>query len=91
MKAMGAYRYETRGSGRGTQQVGVETMPAETDPMKILSNYVAIGEGANAREVMDIIESLRILSAQSKKIPPEIRSKIDPIELIKQNATVIGK
>jgi hypothetical protein len=66
-------------------------MPAETDPMKILSNYVAIGEGANAREVMDIIESLRILSAQSKKIPPEIRSKIDPIELIKQNATVIGK
>jgi len=91
MKAMGAYRYETKGTGRGTQQVGVQTMPAETDPMKILSNYVAIGEGANAREVMDIIESLRILSAQSKKIPPEIRSKIDPIELIKQNATVIGK
>jgi hypothetical protein len=91
MKAMGAYRYETKGTGRGTQQVGVQTMPAETDPMKILSNYVAIGEGANAREVMDIIESLRILSAQSKKIPPEIRSKIDPIELIRQNATVIGK
>ena len=90
-KAMGAYRYETKGSGRSVKTVGVEMLPTETDPMKILSNYVSITEGANSREIMDIIESLKILASQSKKIPPDIRSKIDPIEIIKQNVTVLGK
>lgn len=90
-KAMGAYRYETKGSGRSVKTVGVEMLPTETDPMKILSNYVSITEGANSREIMDIIESLKILASQSKKIPPDIRSKIDPIEIIKQNVTVLSK
>tara|TARA_R110000868_G_scaffold8081_2_gene41786 strand:- start:10810 stop:12711 length:1902 start_codon:yes stop_codon:yes gene_type:complete len=90
-KAMGAYRYETKGSGRSVKTVGVEMLPTETDPMKILSNYVSITEGANSREIMDIIQSLKILASQSKKIPPDIRSKIDPIEIIKQNVTVLGK
>lgn len=90
-KAMGAYRYETKGSGRSVKTVGVEMLPTETDPMKILSNYVSLTEGANSREIMDIIESLKILASQSKKIPPDIRSKIDPIEIIKQNVTVLSK
>jgi len=90
-KAMGAYRYETKGSGRSVKTVGVEMLPTETDPMKILSNYVSITEGANSREITDIIQSLKILASQSKKIPPDIRSKIDPIEIIKQNVTVLGK
>jgi hypothetical protein len=90
-KAMGAYRYETKGSGRSVKTVGVEMLPTETDPMKILSNYVSITEGANSREIMDIIQSLKILASQSKKIPTDIRSKIDPIEIIKQNVTVLSK
>jgi len=90
-KTMGAYRYETKGSGRSVKTVGVEMLPTETDPMKLLSNYVSITEGANSREITDIIQSLKILASQSKKIPPDIRSKIDPIEIIKQNVTVLGK
>jgi hypothetical protein len=90
-KAMGAYRYETRGSGRSVKTVGVDIQPAETDPMKILSNYVSITEGGNSREIMDIIQSLKVLASQSKKIPPDIRSKVDPIEIIKQNVTVLSK
>lgn len=91
-KAMGAYRYETKSEGRkGLQKIGIEIAPVETDPMKILSNYVDIDQGANSREIIDIIRSLKILASQSKKIPPDIRSKIDPIEIIKQNVTVLGK
>lgn len=91
-KAMGAYRYETRGTGRGAQQVGVDIAPVETDPMKILSNYVSITEGANQKEVIDLIDSLKIISMQSRNIPIEIRNRgYDPIEIIKQNVTVLGK
>ena len=90
-KAMGAYRYETKSAGRGTKTLAIETTPAETDPMKILENYVDITESANAKEIKDIIDSLRILAVQSNKIPPEIRSKVDPIQIIRQNVTVLGQ
>lgn len=90
-KAMGAYRYETKSSGRGTKTLAIETTPAETDPMRILENYVDITESANAKEIKDIIDSLRILAVQSNKIPPEIRSKVDPIQIIRQNVTVLGQ
>ena len=92
-KAMGAYRYETKSGGRkGVQKVGVEITPVETDPMKILSNYVSITEGANQKEVVDLIDSLKIIAMQSRNIPAEIRNRgYDPIEIIKQNVKVLGQ
>lgn len=91
-RAMGAYRFETKAMGRGiVSGVSVETLPSETDPMKILENYITIAGGSNVKEVKDIIESLRILASQSNKIPQNIRSKVDPLQIIRQNVTVSGQ
>lgn len=89
-KAMGAYRYETKSVGRGSKTTAVETLPAETDPMKILNNYVSLLEMDNAKEVVDIIDSLKTIAVQARNIPADIRNRdYDPIELIKQNVSVI--
>jgi hypothetical protein len=101
-KAMGSYRYETvRQGARGSRQVEVSVAPTETDPMKILSNYTSIlnanlsrpfGEYDNTREIIDNIEALKVIAMQSKSIPVEIRNKsYDPIQIIRQNVTVIGE
>lgn len=89
-KAMGAYRYETKSVGRGSKTTAIETLPAETDPMKILNNYVSILEMDNAREIVDIIDSLKTIAVQARSIPADIRNRdYDPIELIKQNVSVV--
>lgn len=101
-KAMGSYRYETiRQGARGSRQVEVSVAPTETDPMKILSNYTSIvnaslsrpfGEYDNRREIIDNIEALKVIAMQSKNIPIEIRNRgYDPIQIIRQNVTVIGE
>lgn len=100
-KAMGSYRYETVGGGKGGAVKSVSVAPTETDPMKILSNYTSIlnanlsrpfGEYNNTREIIDNIEALKVIAMQSKSIPVEIRNKsYDPIQIIRQNVTVIGE
>ena len=84
-KAMGSYRYETKSAGRGTIRMAVEQLPTETDPIKILSNYVVLGQGSNQRELLDSIEALRVLAMQAKKIPVDVRSRgADTLEVIRQ-------
>lgn len=84
-RAMGMYRYETKSSGRGTQRMAIEQAATETDPVKILANYVTLGTGSNQKEILDIVESLKILAMQSKKIPVDVRSNgVDTLELIRQ-------
>jgi alkyl hydroperoxide reductase subunit AhpC len=84
-RAMGMYRYETKSAGRGTQRMAIEQTATETDPVKILANYVTLGTGSNQKEILDIVESLKILAMQSKKIPVDVRSNgVDTLELIRQ-------
>jgi hypothetical protein len=50
------------------------------------------GEYDNTREIIDNIEALKVIAMQSKSIPVEIRNKgYDPIQIIRQNVTVIGE
>jgi hypothetical protein len=95
-KAMGAFRYETVGRG-GTKAIPLPE-PAETDPYKVLNNYLnlsgsAITEGAErlfyvgggtANEIKKMVESLQILVRQTDRLPPEIKKNIDAIELVRQ-------
>lgn len=84
-KAMGAFRYETKDAGRkGAQSIAVEQMPTETDPKKILSNYASLMEGSNARQVLDIVESLGVLVRTSKKIPDSVKQGRDAMRIIQQ-------
>lgn len=87
-KAMGALSFQTlaKGNVRTTDRVATVT-----DPFEILDNYVSLAEGGNAREIKDIIESLRIISMQSQKIPSDVRAKVDPIVLIKQRVSMKKK
>jgi hypothetical protein len=85
-KAMGVYRYETKSAGRkDPSKMTVEKGMVETDPVKILYNYATLGTVNNQKEVLDIVESLKILAMQSKKIPVDVRSNgVDTLELIRQ-------
>jgi hypothetical protein len=89
-KAMGMYRYQTVAAGRGGVRA-IEVAPTEADPMKILSNYVSLLEGTNQKEIIDIIESLKLIAKQSSKIPAGFRTERDPLQIIKQNVTVLEK
>jgi len=95
-KAMGYFKYETVGRG-GTRAIPLPT-PTETDPYKVLDNYLSltgssITEGAEkmfwvgggtTNEVKRMVESLQIIARQSSKIPVDTRSQIDAIELLRQ-------
>lgn len=84
-RAMGSYRYETKSAGRGTTRTAIEQLPTETDPVKILSNYVMLGQGSNQKELLDNIEALRVLAMQAKKIPVDVRTRgADTLEVIRQ-------
>lgn len=87
-KAMGALSFQSLGRAgvRATDKVATVT-----DPFEILDNYVSLAEGGNAREIKDIIESLRIISMQSQKIPSDVRATVDPIVLIKQRVAMKNK
>ena len=90
-KAMGMYRYQTVPAGKTAGVRAVEVAPTETDPMKILSNYVSLLEGTNQKEIIDIVESLKLIAKQSSKIPAGFRTERDPLQIIKQNVTVLEK
>jgi hypothetical protein len=90
-KAMGMYRYQTVPAGKTAGVRAVEVAPTETDPMKILSNYVSLLEGTNQNEIIDIVESLKLIAKQSSKIPAGFRTERDPLQIIKQNVTVLEK
>lgn len=95
-RAMGAFRYETVGRG-GTKAIPLPE-PAETDPYKVLNNYLnlsgsTITEGAErmffvgggtANEVRKMVESLQMLVRQSERLPTEVRKNIDAIEIVRQ-------
>jgi hypothetical protein len=95
-RAMGAFRYETVGRG-GTKAIPLPE-PAETDPYKVLNNYLnlsgsAVTEGAErlfyvgggtANEIKKMVESLQILVRQTDRLPDEIKKNIDAIELVRQ-------
>lgn len=83
-KAMGAYRYETKTAGRGVSRVAVEQMPTETDPKVILSNYVTLLQGNNQKQILDIIDSLNVLSKTSRKIPDDVKQGMDAMTVIQQ-------
>lgn len=84
-KAMGSFRYETKPiGGRGTQRLAVEQAPTETDPKKILSNYVSVLEGSNARQILDIVEAMSILTRTNKKIPDSIKQGRDVTTILMQ-------
>ena len=82
-KAMGAYRYETKTVGRGSRTSAIEQLPTETDPMKILSNYVSILDYTNQAEIIDIVKALNTLSLQSRKIPTDVRVGVDATEVLR--------
>lgn len=82
-KAMGAYRYETKTVGRGSRTSAIEQLPTETDPMKILSNYVSIMDYTNQAEIIDIVKALNTLSLQSRKIPTDARVGVDATEVLR--------
>ncbi len=85
-KAMGAYRYETKSKGgRAVERMAVEQLPTETDPIKILSNYVELLEGNNRDQILDSIESLKVIAMKGKSIPVDVRSNgVDVLEVIRQ-------
>lgn len=85
-KAMGAYRYETKArGGRATERIAVEQLPTETDPVKILSNYVDLLEGDNRDQILDSIEALKVIAMKGKNIPIDVRSNgVDVLEIIRQ-------
>lgn len=85
-KAMGAYRYETKArGGRATERIAVEQLPTETDPVKILSNYVDLLEGDNRDQILDSIEALKVIAMKGKSIPIDVRSNgVDVVEIIRQ-------
>lgn len=87
-KAMGALSFQALGRS-GVK--ATERVATVTDPFEILDNYVSLAEGGNAREIKDIIESLRIISMQSQKIPSDVRAKVDPVVLIKQRVSMKKK
>ena len=80
-KAMGAFRYETRARG---PVIVTEQMPTETDPKKILANYASLMEGSNVNQILDIIESLKVLAKTSKKIPDSVKQGRDAMTIIQQ-------
>ncbi len=82
-KAMGAYRYETKTVGRGSRTSAIEQLPTETDPIKILSNYVSIMDYTNQDEIIDIVKALNTLSLQSRKIPTDARVGVDATEVLR--------
>lgn len=84
-KAMGAFRYETKAKGaRATERLAIEQAPTETDPKKILANYVSLMEGSNVNQILDIIESLKVLAKTSKKIPDNVKQGRDAMTIIQQ-------
>lgn len=84
-KAMGAYRYTTQSSGRASRTVGVEQAPTETDPKKILANYVSLLEGSNATQILDMVESMAVLARTSRKIPDTVKQGRDALTILQQS------
>jgi hypothetical protein len=65
--------------------MAVEQLPTETDPVKILSNYVELLEGNNRDQILDSIESLKVIAMKGKSIPVDVRSNgVDVLEVIRQ-------
>jgi hypothetical protein len=84
-KAMGSYKYSTRSrGGRATETLAVEQAPTETDPKKILSNYVSLLQGSNQRQILDIVESMNVLARTSRKIPDSVKQGMDALTVIRQ-------
>jgi hypothetical protein len=86
-KAMGAYRYETRGR---TGQVRIEQAPTELNPRRILDNYVTLLQGNNQKIILDTIESLNVLARTSRKIPDNVKQGKDALTIIRQNLETEG-
>jgi hypothetical protein len=84
-KAMGSYRYTTQSSGRATRTVGVEQAPTETDPKKILANYVSLLQGSNATQILDMVESMAVLARTSRKIPDTVKQGRDALTILQQS------
>lgn len=81
-KAMGSYRYETRAKG---SVVTTEQVPTETDPKKILTNYVSLLQGSNATQVLDMVESMAVLARTSRKIPDNVKQGQDALTILQQS------
>jgi len=81
-KAMGSYRYETRAKG---SVVTTEQVPTETDPKKILTNYVSLLQGSNATQVLDMVESMAVLARTSRKIPDTVKQGQDALTILQQS------
>lgn len=83
-KAMGAFKYTTQSSGRASRTVAVEQAPTETDPKKILANYVTLLQGNNQTEILNLIDSLSVLARTSRKIPDNVKQGMDAMTVIQQ-------
>jgi hypothetical protein len=79
---MGSYRYETRAKG---SVVTTEQVPTETDPKKILTNYVSLLQGSNATQVLDMVESMAVLARTSRKIPDTVKQGQDALTILQQS------